>query len=203
MARFNAELQEAIQTSRYETQTNPYKPVTVNFYDEPLAVNPGGAVTTDVGSVTQGKVNVPAPVSYGVREQAFRFSISGLRPSTNHYLYFERRLVDSTKIKPVGGLLGSTILTDANGKVDFDFFYAADLSQGTSPAEIAQYASSLYAGTKEVVVSTLNQANLPADYASSSTSYFAGYITVSVKEEGTVPAGVEDWRIGAGGLGTE
>lgn len=151
-----------------------------------------------IGTVLEGKVSVPPPVTYTAREQAFRIDIKGLRPSTPHYLYFERLLVASSKIKPVGGNLGDSLVSSADGTLVFDFFYSADIPQGTSPSEMLQYARSLLAGTKEVVITNINQANLPADYALASSSYFAGYIVVSVHGSDSIPAAVDHGGAGPG-----
>jgi len=149
------------------------------------------------GGVIDGKTPPTTPTTYVVREQTFRIDINGLRPSTPHYMYYERVLVDSSKLKPVGGSLGDSLTTNANGVLSFDFFFTAEVPQGTSSTEINQYLASTMAGTKEVVVTNINQANLPSDYATVSSSYFAGVIGVSVYyDDATLMA------MSGGGVGT-
>ena len=147
-------------------------------------------------NISSIKTNSAPSVQYVVREQTFRIDITGLRPSTPHYMYFERQKVGSGLIKPVGGVLGDQLITDTNGVLSFDFFFQADLPQGTTMAENAQRTASLLAGVKEVVVTNINQSTLPLDYDSVSSSYFVGKIGLSVYN-----AAVSASTSGAGGGG--
>jgi hypothetical protein len=148
------------------------------------------------------KVSVPSPVSFTAREQVFRVDIKGLRPSTPHYMYFERRLVSASNIKPLGGSLGGALVTDTSGNLVFDFYYQADLPPSTSPVQELQRAASLVAGVKEVVVSNINESTLPSDYALSSSSYFAGYIGISVLTTSSIPdASTIDDSVHGSGIG--
>lgn len=191
MARKLIETTDYSYVGRDETQNFVRVPLLPFTDDEQLA----GSTT---GTVQDGKVSTPPPITYTAREQAFRIDIKGLRPSTPHHMYFERLLVASSKIKPVGGSVGDSLISGADGTLAFDFFYSADIPQGTSPSEIEQYAKSLLAGTKEVVVTNINQANLPTDYALASSSYFTGYIVVSVHGNYSTPAAIDHGGAGPG-----
>ena len=158
-------------------------PVINNFGQTPIST-PG----------TPPKVSVPVPVSFTSREQVFRVDIKGLRPSTPHYMYFERRQVSASNIKPLGGSLGGSLVTDTSGNLVFDFYYQADLPPSTSPVQEFQRAASLVAGVKEVVVSNINQSSLPSDFALASSSYFAGQIGISVL---TTSSSAPDIGVGA------
>ena len=136
------------------------------------------------------KVSVQAPISFTAREQVFRIDIKGLRPSTPHYMYFERRQVSASVIKPLGGSLGGSLVSDTSGNLVFDFYYQADLAPSTSPVQEFQRAASLVAGVKEVVVSNINETTLPSDFAMASSSYFAGRIGISVLTTSSADNGV-------------
>lgn len=119
-------------------------------------------------------------VEFISREQVFRFAVNSLQPLTIHNFYFERQLVDSSKLKPVGGKLGDALKTDADGYVEFDYYYDSGLAGGETPLEQAQAAANAVAGTKEVIVTTLGVARLPDDYDTLALSYFRSHIRVQV-----------------------
>jgi hypothetical protein len=106
------------------------------------------------------------------REQVFRFAVNSLQPMTIHNFYFERQLVNASKLKPVGGKLGDALKTDADGYVEFDYYYDSGLSGGTTPVTVA--------GNKEVILTTLGTSSLPDNYDSLALSYFRSHIRVQV-----------------------
>ena len=114
------------------------------------------------------------------REQVFRFAVNSLQPMTIHNFYFERQLVNASKLKPVGGKLGDALKTDADGYVEFDYYYDSGLSGGTTPLEQAQAAAVTVAGNKEVILTTLGTSSLPDNYDSLALSYFRSHIRVQV-----------------------
>jgi hypothetical protein len=119
-------------------------------------------------------------VQFISREQVFRFAVNGLQPMTIHKFYFERQLVDGSKLKPVGGKLGDTLKTDADGYVEFDYYYDSGLAGGETPLAQAQAAANAVAGVKEVILTTLNVASLPDNYDTLALSYFRSHIRVQI-----------------------
>jgi hypothetical protein len=119
-------------------------------------------------------------VQFISREQVFRFAVNALQPLTIHNFYFERQLVDASKLKPVGGKIGDILKTDENGYVEFDYYYDSGLAGGETPLEQAQAAANALAGVKEVILTTLGTATLPDDYETLALSYFRSHIRVSV-----------------------
>lgn len=117
---------------------------------------------------------------FTTREQTFRIKGTGLMPLTVHYLYVERKRVDSTNIKVVGGKLGNSIITDINGMVEFDYYYNSGISSAATSEEEAKKTANLLAGTKEIVLSNIEATALPTDFRLSSTSYMQTEIYVSV-----------------------
>lgn len=114
------------------------------------------------------------------REQTFRFSLSGLQPLTKHYLYVERRLIESAKIKPVDGKVGDELYTDADGKLVFDYYYDSGITNDTTPLTEAQRIAHLVAGNKEVVVTTTLASSLQTGFEKEAVSYFISHILVQV-----------------------
>lgn len=119
-------------------------------------------------------------VQFTSREQVFRIAVNGLQPMTIHNFYFERQLVDSSKLKPVGGKLGDTLKTDGDGYVEFDYYYDSGLGSAETPLEQAQKQANAVAGVKEVILTTLSVAKLPDNYDSLALSYFRSHIRVQV-----------------------
>lgn len=121
-------------------------------------------------------------VTFLAREQKFRISLSGLQPLTQHYVYFERVLLAANKTKPDGGKLGAKLITSASGKLDFDFYYAANLPTAASELTSAQKSAQLVAGVKEIVLSNelFASKKLPATYLSTGLSTWTGQIVVQI-----------------------
>lgn len=83
-------------------------------------------------------------------EQQFNVVITGLRPSTAHTFYFEG--TDQTsKCKQAGGVLGSGLQTDANGVLDFVFYYNSDIESNTTLTS-SLASTDMTAGVKNISV---------------------------------------------------
>jgi hypothetical protein len=113
-----------------------------------------------------------------VRERAYRINVSGLIPNTVHYMYFERVLVPSGNLKPVGGKRGDTILTDENGQASFDFFYVSNITGIQSSLQQLQKDASLIAGRKEIVIANRNAATLTDGFDLTFSSFVVSKIVV-------------------------
>jgi len=117
---------------------------------------------------------------FTIRDQVFRINVYGLRPSTTHHCYFERKLVPASQIKPLNKNLAEAIVTDLNGAATFDFFYQSGASDAaTTIAEAQRFAASI-AGVKEIVVVNNSSPSLDVGYEVTSDSFFATQIQVSV-----------------------
>ena len=113
-----------------------------------------------------------------VRDQSFEITVNGLLPLTYHYLYFEGKQVSSEHFKPVGGKLGDPLISDANGQLNFVYYYTSNLPQSTTElSEYYNFINSL-AGKKQLVVANINMATLPDTYQTTSFSYATSYITI-------------------------
>lgn len=119
-------------------------------------------------------------IFFTVRDQVFRISVSSLKPSTVHYFYFERVRVSASKIKPVGGSLGDSIVTDSDGKVSFDYYFDSGISTNATEVDQAQKIANTIAGKKEIVVADSNVSSLTDDFEKASQSHFKSSINVSV-----------------------
>lgn len=128
------------------------------------------------------RTTTSAPAIYFIaKPQTFRISVKGLKPSTVHYFYFTGQRVDSSKLKPLSGKIGDTLITNTNGELTFDFFYDSGLtSSSASSLEEAQQQAARLAGTKEVVVTTLATTALSSDYEETSSSYWRSHILIQV-----------------------
>lgn len=56
------------------------------------------------------------------RDKAIHLEFAGLLPLTRHYLYVDSEQVGASLIKPKGGLLGEPLITDASGRLIFDYY---------------------------------------------------------------------------------
>lgn len=119
-------------------------------------------------------------IAFVAREQSFRITVSGLQPTTTHYVYFERQLVDATKLKPVGGKIGDALATDANGKLTFDYYYDSGLPASQSTVTEARRLAALIAGRKELIITHKSTSVLPSDFESTYLSYVKTFIEVQV-----------------------
>lgn len=83
-------------------------------------------------------------------EQSFEIDITGLRPNTTHTFFFEGRDLTS-KCKQTGGTLGSGLKTDANGTIEFVFYYYPD-TEPTSAVTAGVASAAMTAGVKAISV---------------------------------------------------
>lgn len=63
---------------------------------------------------------------YEIRDQSFRVTCTGLRPSTRHFFYYGDTDL-SSRCKPEGGTLGDPLTTNASGRVVFDFYWTTGI----------------------------------------------------------------------------
>lgn len=122
---------------------------------------------------------------YTTRDQSFRITLSGLRPLTTHFVYYENNLVAAANIKPVGGTLGAPVVTDASGQVAFDYYVNGGLVLDSTPFEQAQALATKLASPKQVTVANKSVSTLPADYQSTYLSYASTMIAVNVTTTNT------------------
>lgn len=126
-------------------------------------------------------MNTSAPkIFFTARDQVFRITVSSLKPSTTHNLYFERVKVAAANIKPLGGSLGDPIVTDSDGKVTFEYFYNSGITSSATEVDQAQKIANTIAGKKEIVVADTNDALLIDGFEKTTLSYFRSMISVSV-----------------------
>ncbi len=121
-----------------------------------------------------------ATVFFIVRDQMFTVAINGLKPLTPHFCYFERNLIDASKLKPKNGKLGDSLVTDADGKLVFDYYYDSGVSDlGTLLSVVQQKVASL-GGLKEIIVAEVNTPSLAEGFEEESRSVYKGNVTISV-----------------------
>jgi hypothetical protein len=119
------------------------------------------------------------------RSQKFAINVRGLKPDTQHYLYFNRELQPNTQTAPfndaigIAGKRGDPLITNADGWVDFDAYWDAGENIVTSLEQAQEWASQV-AGQKEVVVADVNMSTLPDNFRDIFSSYSVSYITVNV-----------------------
>lgn len=101
-------------------------------------------------------------IKYVSGDQAFNIVATGLRPNTTHNFSFNGANV-SPICQPKGGVLGDPIITNANGVVEFDYYFSSDITSNITGNTII-YSSSLQfrdqmskiAGNKEVVLNNID-----------------------------------------------
>ena len=113
-----------------------------------------------------------------VRDQSFDIKLTGLLPSTYHYLYYEGKRVDTNSFKPLGGKLGDPLISDENGQISLTLYVNTNLPEAVSA--LADYYKIIdsVVGKKQVVVMNINQTDLPTDYKTTAFSYAESYITI-------------------------
>ena len=122
---------------------------------------------------------------FTARSQKFAINVRGLKPNTQHYLYFNRELVPSTDTAPfndalgVAGVRGDPLITNRDGWVDFDAYWNSGENVETSLEQAQRWADSV-AGQKEVVVADVSMPTLPDNFKDIFQSYSVSYITVNV-----------------------
>lgn len=126
------------------------------------------------------KIRTNPRLYFTSRDQVFRIKVNGLMPSTVHNFYFERQKVAASALKPVGGSLGDRLITNGNGYVEFDYYFSSGLTADATTAAQAEIQAAQLAGNKEVVLSTIDSATLPDNFADVSLSYFLSHIRIQV-----------------------
>lgn len=119
-------------------------------------------------------------VTFVSRDQAFDFVVNGLLPLTTHYFYLERQQQSATTIKPLGGSIGSAIVTNANGQATFTYYFASSITSEKTALDTAQKLAENIVGVKEAVLTTINQTSLTDDYKTTSLSFFSTTISINV-----------------------
>ena len=122
-------------------------------------------------------------IVFMVEEQVFRIKAVGLMPLTYHSFYVERQKVNFSNLKQVGGLRNTTLQTDANGQIEFDYFYNSGLTGDETTLEQAQQAINMVGGIKEVILATSTSSILPSNFAQTMLSHFRAHISI----EGVLP----------------
>lgn len=125
------------------TTVIPSKPGTITFVSSLAALTPMTfTINNTLNVVVNGSNNYNQVTT--VDSQVFRAFILGLKPNTQHTFTFDGK--DNTSkcqsVKAVGagtlplggvvGTLGGGLYTDANGVLQFDFFYDAGIDEGAS-----------------------------------------------------------------------
>lgn len=111
--------------------------VTVTVPNVPLTIDYNGRFTDvqpnrfDVGSFTDATLQ-----TFYIPAQAFNIVATGLKPGTNHTFNFDGT-DRSSKCQPVGGNLGDTLRSGADGSLAFTFYYDANTATPTSEFEQA------------------------------------------------------------------
>ena len=101
------------------------------FNVESMLNNPNiGQVAINTNTITAGASN---PV---VSEQIFNVVVTGLKTNTIHKFFFEG-LDTTSKTKQTGGVLGGGLKSDANGRIEFTFYYHPDIEATTSVSQSA------------------------------------------------------------------
>lgn len=102
--------------------------------------------------------------SYSFSEQRFDFSLSGLKPSTRHYFYFENT-DKSAKCRQLGKTLGQNLITDAYGNLTFEFYYESDIPHDTTITDYvqAELLLSNLAGIKRIKVTSVDGTSIAED----------------------------------------
>ena len=115
-----------------------------------------------------------------VEEQVFRIKAVGLMPFTYHSFYVERQKVSFSNLKQVGGLRNTTLQTDTNGQIEFDYFYNSGITGDETTMEQAQQTTNMVAGIKEAILASSTSSILPINYAQIMLSHFRTHIGIEV-----------------------
>jgi hypothetical protein len=102
------------------------------------------------------------------KERDYIFDAYGLKPYTTYYLYVNNTQI-SSRTKQFGKKLGQPLVTNENGQLKVVFYIDSFIPSSSIKSPSAKF-SALKAGPLEIVLSTINQANLPGNYADSAGS---------------------------------
>jgi len=119
-------------------------------------------------------------VKYVSRNQVFRITLSGLMPLTFHYAYMDNNLIESSRIKPVGGSIGGALKTDQNGQLSFDYYHQGGVLADSTPWAESEKLQANLAVSKKMVVANKSVPTLAADFQSTYLSYGSATIKVDV-----------------------
>ena len=103
-----------------------------------------------------------------LKERDYIFDAYGLKPYTTYYLYVNNTQI-SSRTKQFGKKLGQPLVTNENGQLKVVFYIDSFIPSSSIKSPSAKF-SALKAGPLEVVLSTINQTNLPGNYADSAGS---------------------------------
>lgn len=90
--------------------------------------------------------------TYILSEQQFKFVIPGLKPSTQHFFYFDG-IDKSADCAPEYGKIGNSLFSDENGEIAFTFFYKSSIV-GTTDVKSELADTDRVAGVKKIVVTS-------------------------------------------------
>lgn len=102
------------------------------------------------------------------KERDYIFDAYGLKPYTIYYLYVNNVQI-SSRTKQFGKKLGQPLVTNENGQLKVVFYIDSYIPSDSTKSSSAKF-SALKAGPLEIVLSTINQTNLPENYADSAGS---------------------------------
>lgn len=98
------------------------------------------------------------------RDRVVPLEFVGLLPLTRHYLYVDSEQVGASFIKPAGGLLGEPLITDANGRLVFDYYRVSGAFDVTSKNQASVVDITRLVKRRKYVVANINVSVLnPAD----------------------------------------
>ena len=97
------------------------------------------------------------------KERDYIFDAHGLRPYTTYYLYVNNVKINS-RVKQFGKKLGESLVSDENGKLKIVFYLDSSIPSNSLKSSSAKF-SALKATPLEIVLSTVNQTNLPEGYS--------------------------------------
>jgi hypothetical protein len=97
--------------------------------------------------------NSVSPGDFISDAQKFSISITGLKPKTRHKFMFDGEDQTSKCAQSRTSTINTTgLLTDANGTLNFDFFFDAGINEATSDFEQQNKLAAAKAGTKVFIV---------------------------------------------------
>ena len=104
------------------------------------------------------------------KEADSQYKFAGLKPSTTHYFYFNKKR-QSSRVKQLGKKLGQPMISDENGLLEVIYYLDSGISSN-SPTSTSYKVPNLAAGVTEVVITTYDSGNgdLPDNYLNNSIS---------------------------------
>lgn len=107
-------------------------------------------------------------ITYKETDSSFKFL--GLKPSTTHYFYFNKKK-QTGSVKQPGKKLGSPLISDENGVLEVIYYLSSGISSD-SPSSGSFKATNLKTGIFEIVVTNFDSGvnDLPDNYLNNSIS---------------------------------